>query len=372
MVDNDAEGLLVKVPFRPASEGQYLPLASYELRQAICTTSELDKLHSSPELRDHLALKRRAALRRHRRLQTLRHLGRLLLLVGIIASSGVALYQQPDLPKSALQALKACLPFHHYTGEVTANARQEGTLPHIALPITLLPPSVQASVPSRFSKVNATLHDFTGMTQEAPDTDTLKAPLKATQGEAQGVHEAIQSTAANTEILTLDTPSAVDEKPKKGGAQDWQVFVVGSAMFSLFFALYFGAQMMLTKVSAGMTERHSAEKKIPSINPRLEEPSTAAHSKDPITQPAKQAGRMLRDPPTEKQPAEVIATEAAKDPSISDDFPLMKAEGVAGFEAGSDDFELIPSKLKKSKAGSGDWEEVNTAELSTNSQELSE
>lgn len=80
------------------------------------TSSLLCRLHSSPELRDHLALKRRAALRRHRRLQTLRHLGRLLLLVGIIASSGVALYQQPDLPKSALQALKACLPFHHYTG----------------------------------------------------------------------------------------------------------------------------------------------------------------------------------------------------------------------------------------------------------------
>lgn len=129
-------------------------------------------------------------------------------------------------------------------------------------------------------------------------------------------------------LLLLLTDWKCHAAAKKGGAQDWQVFVVGSAMFSLFFALYFGAQMMLTvslpftsknspasthfltyatdvlweysccswlhskqvallllsywllwfpqtekttalvqKVSAGMTERHSAEKKIPSINP---------------------------------------------------------------------------------------------------------
>lgn len=106
------------------------------------------------------------------------------------------------------------MPF--LAGEVTANARQEGTLPHIALPITLLPPSVQASVPSRFSKVNATLHDFTGMTQEAPDTDTLKAPLKATQGEAQVKQPAVIPSALSFLLVKMASQA---HKGKPGSAQ---------------------------------------------------------------------------------------------------------------------------------------------------------
>ena len=43
MEENEAEGLCHEVSFQPVSEGHYLSLASYELRQAICTTSELDK-----------------------------------------------------------------------------------------------------------------------------------------------------------------------------------------------------------------------------------------------------------------------------------------------------------------------------------------
>ena len=43
MDENDVEGLFRELPFRPASEGHYLRVASYELRRAICTERELDK-----------------------------------------------------------------------------------------------------------------------------------------------------------------------------------------------------------------------------------------------------------------------------------------------------------------------------------------
>ena len=76
------------------------------------------RLHSSPELRHHLLLKSKAALRRHRQLQTLWSIGRLLLLVSILAGACIALRQQPGLPKDMLETVKGLLPFHHYTGKL--------------------------------------------------------------------------------------------------------------------------------------------------------------------------------------------------------------------------------------------------------------
>ena len=76
------------------------------------------RLHSSPELFDHLVLKGKAALRRQQKLQVLRHMGRLLLLICTLAGAYTTLHQRPDLPKDALETMKAALPFHHYTGRL--------------------------------------------------------------------------------------------------------------------------------------------------------------------------------------------------------------------------------------------------------------